>query len=195
VIAIVVSFEVHRRQIMFDALDTETGEVSRGRIDATAPAVDDVVTVSVEEILAAMRLLFERLKTVAELSGASALSAVIASRVEISAVVRVGVGVGVTISGGERRRRSVRRAARPAGTVLPTSRGRDMSANLASILTETAERRPDAVAYKLDDVEVSFKAVDEGSARVAGLLKAKGLEPGDRVGIMLPNVPYFPIAC
>ena len=29
---------------------------------------------------------------------------------------------------------------------------------------------------------------------MAGLLKAKGLEPGDRVGIMLPNVPYFPIA-
>jgi threonine dehydratase len=85
---------------MFDALDTETGEVSRGRIDATAPAVDDVATVSVEEILAAMRLLFERLKTVVEPSGASALAAVLASRVEISAGVRVGVGVGVTISGG-----------------------------------------------------------------------------------------------
>ncbi len=60
---------MHRRQILFDALDTQTGEVSRARIDATAPAVDDVVTVSVEEILAAMRLLFERLRTVAEPSG------------------------------------------------------------------------------------------------------------------------------
>ena len=28
---------------------------------------------------------------------------------------------------------------------------------------------------------------------MAGLLKAKGLEPGDRVGVMLPNVPYFPV--
>src|SRR3712207_2360539 len=35
--------------------------------------------------------------------------------------------------------------------------------------------------------------LNEGSARVAGLLKSKGFEPGDRVGIMLPNVPYFPI--
>ena len=26
------------------------------------------------------------------------------------------------------------------------------------------------------------------------MLKAKGLQPGDRVGIMLPNVPYFPVA-
>jgi transposase len=33
--AIVAGFDVHRRQITFDALDTETGEVSRGRIDAT----------------------------------------------------------------------------------------------------------------------------------------------------------------
>jgi long-chain acyl-CoA synthetase len=66
--------------------------------------------------------------------------------------------------------------------------------NLASIATDTAERIPDAIAYKLDDLEVNWQAVDEGSARVAGLLKAKGLEPGDRVGIMLPNVPYFPIA-
>ena len=69
-----------------------------------------------------------------------------------------------------------------------------MSTNLAGIVTETAERIPDAIAYKLDDTEINWQAVDEGSARVAGLLKEKGLEPGDRVGIMLPNVPYFPIA-
>jgi acyl-CoA synthetase (NDP forming) len=36
--------------------------------------------------------------------------------------------------------------------------------------------------------------LDEGAARVAGLLRSKGVEPGDRVGIMLPNVPYFPVA-
>src|SRR5918998_2196556 len=69
-----------------------------------------------------------------------------------------------------------------------------MSSNLASIVTETAQRIPDSIAYKLDDTEVSWQAVDEGSARVAGLLKSKGLEPGGRVGVMLPNVPYFPIA-
>src|SRR5829696_7149840 len=66
--------------------------------------------------------------------------------------------------------------------------------NLASIAVDTAERIPDAIAYKLDDLEINWQAVDEGSARVAGLLKAKGLEAGDRVGVMLPNVPYFPIA-
>ena len=48
-----------------------------------------------------------------------------------------------------------------------------MGTNLASIVTETAERIPDGIAYKLDDTEVNWQAVDEGSARVAGLLKEK----------------------
>src|SRR5215212_4247696 len=37
--AILAGFDVHRAQITFDALDTETGEVMRGRIDATPAAV------------------------------------------------------------------------------------------------------------------------------------------------------------
>src|SRR3954462_15316184 len=37
--AIVAGFDVHRAQITFDALDTESGEVMRGRIDATPAAV------------------------------------------------------------------------------------------------------------------------------------------------------------
>src|SRR5690242_14309601 len=63
--------------------------------------------------------------------------------------------------------------------------------NLASILTDSAERDPDHVALRLDDMEVSYGLLDEGSARVAALLTDRGIEPGDRVGIMLPNVPYF----
>ncbi|MEA2272173.1 MAG: long-chain acyl-CoA synthetase, partial [Solirubrobacteraceae bacterium] len=65
--------------------------------------------------------------------------------------------------------------------------------NLASILTESAQRDPDRVALRLDDVEVTYGALDEGSARVAAVLREKGVGEGDRVGIMLPNVPYFPI--
>ena len=52
--------------------------------------VDEVVTVTDDEIVAAMRLLFERLKVVAEPSGASALAALLAGRVAPTAG-RVGV--------------------------------------------------------------------------------------------------------
>ena len=63
--------------------------------------------------------------------------------------------------------------------------------NLASVLTDSAQRDPDHVALRLDDMEVSYGLLDEGSARLAAVLAERGLEPGDRVGIMLPNVPYF----
>jgi long-chain acyl-CoA synthetase len=63
--------------------------------------------------------------------------------------------------------------------------------NLATILTASAERHPDRPALKLDDAVVRYAQLDELSARVAGLLRERGVEPGDRVGIMLPNVPYF----
>src|ERR687894_2891412 len=66
--------------------------------------------------------------------------------------------------------------------------------NLAGIMTASARRRPDHVAVKLDDTEVTYGLLDEGSARVAGLLRERGVGPGDRVAVMLPKVPYFPIA-
>jgi threonine dehydratase len=53
--------------------------------------VDAVVTVSDAEIVTAMRLLFERLKVVAEPSGACALAALLAGRVSVAAGQRVGV--------------------------------------------------------------------------------------------------------
>ena len=67
-----------------------------------------------------------------------------------------------------------------------------MSENLARILTETAAEHGDRTAFKLDDIELSYAMLDETSARVAALLRQKGVEPGERVGLMLPNVPYFP---
>jgi long-chain acyl-CoA synthetase len=69
-----------------------------------------------------------------------------------------------------------------------------MSSNLAQLLTQTASRHGDRPALKLDDAVVTYEMLDEGAARVAGLLQARGLQPGDRVGIMLPNVPYFGLA-
>jgi long-chain acyl-CoA synthetase len=67
-----------------------------------------------------------------------------------------------------------------------------MSENLARILIETAAKHGDKTAFKLDDIELSYSMLDEASARVAALLRDRGIEAGDRVGLMLPNVPYFP---
>jgi long-chain acyl-CoA synthetase len=65
--------------------------------------------------------------------------------------------------------------------------------NLTTILTDSAARAPDGVAVKLDDVELSYRLLDGATALMAGLLAEQRIGPGDRVGIMLPNVPYFAV--
>ncbi|MDQ2895472.1 MAG: long-chain fatty acid--CoA ligase [Actinomycetota bacterium] len=65
--------------------------------------------------------------------------------------------------------------------------------NLAQTLLDSAERDPAHIALKLDDVELSYEMLAGASAHITGLLAEHGFERGDRVGIMLPNVPHFPV--
>ena len=66
--------------------------------------------------------------------------------------------------------------------------------NLAHNLTEVAATCADRTAIKLDEIELTYRALDAASACAADLLRSLGVKPGDRVGLMLPNVPYFAIA-
>ena len=65
--------------------------------------------------------------------------------------------------------------------------------NLAQTLLDAAENDPEHVAVKLDDTELSYQMLAGATAHLAGLLAEHGAVAGDRVGIMLPNVPYFPV--
>ena len=69
-----------------------------------------------------------------------------------------------------------------------------MSLNLAETITGSAERHPDRPALRLGDTDVTYAELDRDSARLATLLRGNGVERGDRVAIMLPNVPQFPIS-
>lgn len=64
-------------------------------------------------------------------------------------------------------------------------------ANLAQFLVETAQRQPGRPALRLGEQIISYAELDERSARAAALLRAEGVRPGDRVALMLPNVPEF----
>jgi long-chain acyl-CoA synthetase len=68
-----------------------------------------------------------------------------------------------------------------------------MGRNLASLLTDSAARHSERTAIKLDAVELTYAQLDGASAHLAGLLEQHGFRRGDRVGVMLPNVPHFPI--
>jgi long-chain acyl-CoA synthetase len=66
--------------------------------------------------------------------------------------------------------------------------------NVATLMTSHAAEAPERRAVILDETVLSYGALDEASARLAGLLAAHGVEPGDRVGLIMPNLPYFPVA-
>ncbi len=65
--------------------------------------------------------------------------------------------------------------------------------NMADNLTRTAEQHGERPAVKLDDLVLTYSELQDGARRVAALLKAKGVGTGDRVGLVLPNVPPFPV--
>jgi long-chain acyl-CoA synthetase len=66
--------------------------------------------------------------------------------------------------------------------------------NLSSLLEDAAAAQPGHPAIRLDDLVLSYAQLREAAGRMGALLASLGVEPGDRVGIMLPNVPAFPIA-
>jgi long-chain acyl-CoA synthetase len=70
---------------------------------------------------------------------------------------------------------------------------REALENLAGNLVATAARHPGLPALRLDDAVMTYAELDDASARIAALLRARGVAPGDRIGIMLPNVPQFAV--
>ncbi len=64
--------------------------------------------------------------------------------------------------------------------------------SVASILAETAHRMPENVALIFGGQEIRYRELWEQTRRYAGVLRDLGVEPGDRVALMIPNVPDFP---
>ena len=67
-------------------------------------------------------------------------------------------------------------------------------ANLSSLLAKTAADHGERPAVRMDDLVLTYSQLREAAGRAASLLLSAGVAPGDRVGVMLPNVPAFPIA-
>jgi long-chain acyl-CoA synthetase len=63
--------------------------------------------------------------------------------------------------------------------------------NLADRLHSSAERLGERAAITLDEAVLTYGALELMTARVATLLRRRGVGVGDRVAVMLPNVPEF----
>lgn len=65
--------------------------------------------------------------------------------------------------------------------------------NLAVLLEDSAREAPDNTAVIFNETKLSYAAVNVAANQVAGALADLGIEPGDKVALSCPNLPYFPI--
>jgi long-chain acyl-CoA synthetase len=66
--------------------------------------------------------------------------------------------------------------------------------SLIALLDESFKKHRDKTAYRFMGKDISFAQVDDLSRAFAAYLQSQGLAQGDRVAVMMPNVPQYPVA-
>jgi len=80
----------------------------------------------------------------------------------------------------------------PAG--VPAQVRTDRYPSLLALLDEGFRKHAALPAYKYMGRSYSFADIDAHARALAAYLQSLGLERGDRVAIMLPNIPQYPVA-
>jgi long-chain acyl-CoA synthetase len=80
----------------------------------------------------------------------------------------------------------------PAG--VPAEIPADTYASLVALLDDAFARYAGRTALHYMGRSTSFAEIDAQSRALAAWMQAQGLERGDRVALMMPNVPQYPIA-
>ena len=66
--------------------------------------------------------------------------------------------------------------------------------SLVALIEESFKKYRDQVAYRFMGKTVTFGQVDDLSRALAAYLQAQGFDKGDRIAVMMPNVPQYPVA-
>jgi long-chain acyl-CoA synthetase len=77
---------------------------------------------------------------------------------------------------------------------VPAEVQTDVYPSLVALLDESFRKFARLPAYKFMGKAFSFEQVDDLSRAFAAHLQASGLQRGDRVAVMMPNVPQYPVA-
>ncbi len=80
----------------------------------------------------------------------------------------------------------------PAG--VPAEIRCDVYPSLVALIDDSLRKYRELSAYKFMRRAISFAEVDDASRALAAWLQSSGLARGERVAIMLPNVPQYPVA-
>ena len=79
-------------------------------------------------------------------------------------------------------------------TGVPAQIKADVYPSLVALIDESFRKYRDLSAYIFMGRRYSFGQVDAASRALAAWLQGQGLARGDRVAIMMPNVPQYPVA-
>jgi len=79
----------------------------------------------------------------------------------------------------------------PAG--VPAEIKTDLYPSLVALVEESFRKFRDKPAYYFMGKSFTFGQVDDASRAFAAWLQGSGLAPGDRVAVMMPNVPQYPV--
>ena len=77
---------------------------------------------------------------------------------------------------------------------VPASIDVEQYTSLVALIEESFKKYRDLPAYKFMGKTITFGQVDDLSRAFAAYLQAQGFARGDRIAIMMPNVPQYPVA-
>ena len=83
-------------------------------------------------------------------------------------------------------------SAYPAG--VPSDIDPSQYRSLVALLDESFAKHASKAAYSVLGKDFLFSDIDRQSTALAGYLQSLGLARGDRVALMMPNVPQYPVA-
>ena len=78
----------------------------------------------------------------------------------------------------------------PAG--VPADIDTTQYSSLVALIEESFSKYADRTAYSFMGKDVSYADTDADSRALAAYLQSLGLQRGDRVALMMPNVPQYP---
>lgn len=76
---------------------------------------------------------------------------------------------------------------------VPTDIDASQYASLVALMEESFSKNASAVAYSFMGKDITFGQTDSLSQAFAAYLQGLGLAKGDRIAIMMPNVPQYPV--
>ncbi len=77
---------------------------------------------------------------------------------------------------------------------IPANIDPDAFPNVVSIIEDIFNKYADEKAFSCMNKELTFRQVDQMSKQFGAYLHSRGLQPGDKIALMMPNLLQYPIA-